>query len=70
MGWQVHATAWSLYQRLHQHDLAEAHRERAEACILAIADSFAPEEPLRAIFLDAAPVREILSQRAVSYAAR
>jgi len=58
--WQTYATAWQLYRHARDHKKAETHRERAEACILKIANSFEPEEPLRATFLAAAPVRRIL----------
>jgi DNA-binding winged helix-turn-helix (wHTH) protein len=61
--WQTHATAWQLYRHAKEHKLAETHRDRAETCILKIADSFAPDEPLRATFLAAAPVRGILRER-------
>ena len=40
--------------------LAETHRERAEAEILTLANSFEPDEPLRQSFLAAAPVRQVL----------
>jgi len=43
-------------------------RERAETCIRKIANSFAPDEPLRATFLAAAPVRRILRERVVKNA--
>ncbi len=68
--WQVHATAWHLYRRLKEHKAAGINRERTEACILKIADSFAPDEPLRATFLGAAPVRRILRERVVHKATR
>jgi len=40
-------------------EAAEAHRARAETHLLAIANSFAPGEPLRQSFLAAAPVSRI-----------
>jgi len=58
--WQTHAAAWQFYQQAKEHKAAEANRQRAEACILKIANSFAPDEPLRATFLAAAPIRRIL----------
>jgi len=64
--WQVHATAWQLRAHAGELETAEVHRERAESCILKIADSFAPEEPLRATFLAAVPVRRILHDRAAN----
>ena len=60
--WQAHVTAWQLFQRAKEHKKAETHRECAEACIIRIAESFAPDEPLRATFLAAAPVRRILDK--------
>jgi DNA-binding winged helix-turn-helix (wHTH) protein/tetratricopeptide (TPR) repeat protein len=64
-GWQVHATARSINLRVNDNKTAETHRERAEAYILAIANSFPPDEPLRQSFLAAAPVRRILSTRQI-----
>jgi hypothetical protein len=58
--WQVYATAWQLYLHTKDDKAAEANRERAEACILKIADSFARDEPLRASFLSASPVARVL----------
>ncbi len=64
--WQVHATAWQLYHRAGEPDRAEVHHESAKAFILEIADSFAPDEPLRATFLSAAPVSRVLHEQVVS----
>src|SRR6266550_2914082 len=47
--WQVYGTAWQAYESVKQHKTAETNRERAEACILKIVNSFAPDEPLRAM---------------------
>jgi tetratricopeptide (TPR) repeat protein len=58
-GWQVHATAWDLYQHAKEGKRAEIHRAKAEAYILRLANSFAEDEPLRAAFLAAAAVRRI-----------
>jgi hypothetical protein len=66
--WQVHATAWHLHQLVEENEKAEVQRERAESCILRIADSFSPEEPLRATFLAAVPIRRILDKQTVSKA--
>ena len=63
-GWQVHATAWRLYQSRQQYAEAESHRERAQADIFKIADSFPQGEPLRESFLSAAPIARILSPSA------
>jgi tetratricopeptide (TPR) repeat protein len=61
--WQTLATAWQFYQHVKERDAAETNRERAEACILKIANSFEPDEPLRATFLAAATVRRMLRGR-------
>jgi len=58
--WQAHATAWQLFRIVKEYKKAETHRDCAKACIIRIADSFASDEPLRATFLAAAPVRRIL----------
>jgi DNA-binding winged helix-turn-helix (wHTH) protein/tetratricopeptide (TPR) repeat protein len=58
--WRVRATAWDLQRHLKNVKSAETHRERAEAEILTLANSFEPDEPLRQSFLAAAPVRQIL----------
>ena len=63
-GWQVHATAWRLYQSRQLYAQAELHRERAQADIFKIADSFRTGEPLRESFLSAAPIARILSPSA------
>jgi len=68
--WQGYATAWQLYQRLNEHKTAGMNRERAETCIFKIANSFAPDEPLRATFLAAPPVRRVLSEKTVKKATR
>jgi tetratricopeptide (TPR) repeat protein len=60
-GWQVHATAWRLYQSRQQYADAESHCERAQAYIFKIANSFAKEEPLRKSFLSAPPIARILN---------
>jgi tetratricopeptide (TPR) repeat protein len=57
--WRVHATRSDLHRRAHRETAAEAERARAEAIILALADSFTPDEPLRHAFLAAAPVRRM-----------
>jgi hypothetical protein len=59
--WRVHATAWDFYRHAKDNDAAETHRTRAEAIVLALANSFADEEPLRKSLLPAAPVRRILA---------
>jgi len=61
--WRVHATAWNLFLHAKDSKAAETHRARAEAYVLAIANSFVPGEPLRRTFLEAAAVRRILKAR-------
>ena len=68
--WQVYATARELYQRVKEHKTAETNRERAETCILKIANSFAPDEPLRTTFLTAPPFRLILREKVLNKATR
>lgn len=68
--WQVYATTWQLYRHVKEHKTAETNRERAEICILKIANSFGPDEPLRATFLAATPVRRILCEKVVNKAKR
>jgi tetratricopeptide (TPR) repeat protein len=68
--WQVYATAWQLYRHVKEHKTAETNRERAETCILKIANSFAPDEPLRTTFMSAAPVRLILHEKLMNTTAR
>ena len=68
-GWQVHATAWRLHYYRQQYAEAESHRERAQADIFKIADSFPRAEPLRDTFLSAAPIERILNPIAEGLAA-
>ncbi len=56
-------TAWDLCSHLKDDDAAESHRACAEAHILGMAHSFAPDEPLRQSFLAAPPLRRILGSR-------
>ena len=57
--WQVHATAWDLYQHVENEDAAENNRVCAETQLLAIANSFASDDPLRTSFTSATPVRRV-----------
>jgi tetratricopeptide (TPR) repeat protein len=57
--WCIHATRSDLYRQAKNEAAAEAQRARAEAIILGLASSFAPDDPLRHAFLAAAPVRRI-----------
>lgn len=58
--WQTFATASEVYSNAKELGAAETYRDRAESCIRQIANSFEPDEPLRAAFLAAAPVQQIL----------
>lgn len=68
--WRLDGTAWEFYQQVKNEKTAEMHRKRAELCILKIANSFSPEEPLRAIFLAAPQVRRILGETVAVRGAR
>jgi tetratricopeptide (TPR) repeat protein len=68
--WQTFATASQVYHHAKERKTAEAYRDRAEKCILTIANSFAPDESLRATFLAAPPVRRILGEAVVRKPAR
>ena len=68
--WQSYATAWRMCLHEKENKTAETNRQRAEACILKIANSLEPDEPLRATFLAAAPIREILHAKAKNRAVR
>lgn len=57
--WRVHATRSDLYRQAKNDAAAEVHRARAEGIILALANSLAPDDPVRTAFLAAAPVRRI-----------
>jgi tetratricopeptide (TPR) repeat protein len=58
--WRVEATSWEFYQRVKNDQAAEMHRALAQTHILAIANSFAADEPLRQSFLAAPAIRRIL----------
>jgi len=58
VAWRVHATGADLYGRAKDETAADTHRARADAVILALANSFAPDEPLRHTFLAAAQLRQ------------
>jgi hypothetical protein len=61
--WRLHSTAWEFETRNNKQEAAEKHRAEAKSGILAIASSFAADEPLREIFLSAEPVRKVLDFR-------
>jgi tetratricopeptide (TPR) repeat protein len=58
--WRVHSTAAQLYARHGESEASSACRELSRATIMKLADSLAPEEPLRTIFLSAPTVRRVL----------
>jgi hypothetical protein len=60
--WRVHATAWELSHRVADHAAAEAHRDRAASCVLALANSFGLGEAMRNSFLAAGPVSRVLTE--------
>jgi DNA-binding winged helix-turn-helix (wHTH) protein/tetratricopeptide (TPR) repeat protein len=62
VAWRVHATAWDLLRDAINKDAADEHLKHAASCVLRIADSFPPEEPLRLTFLAAAPVRRVIER--------
>jgi tetratricopeptide (TPR) repeat protein len=68
--WRVHATRSDLYRQVKDETAAEAERARAEAIILALANSFAPGDPLRETFLAATPIRRIRRVRGPSKGGR
>jgi DNA-binding winged helix-turn-helix (wHTH) protein len=68
--WRVHATCADLHRRAKRDAAAEAERARAEAIILALANSFVPDDPLRSAFLAALPVRRIRKLESVTKRAR
>jgi hypothetical protein len=57
--WRVHVTRSDLYRHAKNDTAAEAHRASAEALVLGLANSFAPDEPLRDVFLARAMVRRL-----------
>jgi len=59
--WKVHETGWQMCEQRKDGQSAEFHRLQAERGVLAIANSFLSDEPLRAIFLRSAPVQQILA---------
>lgn len=70
VAWRVHATWWHLNSQLNNKESAETERKLAEEGIWKLADSFTPEEPLRATFLRAAAVRRVLGKKTTHDAAQ
>ena len=58
--WRVHGTASEIYERAGTHDLAAQHRRHGRAIIMKLANSLAPEDPLRTTFLAAPSVSRIV----------
>ena len=58
--WRVHATAADVFDSMGNMELADEHRERSRAVIYRLANSLAPESPLRKTFLEAPAIRHIL----------
>jgi len=58
--WRVHGTSAELHARAGKSDLAKHHRELSRATIMKLANSLDPEDPLRATFLSAPPVRRVI----------
>jgi DNA-binding winged helix-turn-helix (wHTH) protein/tetratricopeptide (TPR) repeat protein len=61
--WRLHATRSALHRQAKNDAAAEVHRARAEGITLALANSFASDDPVRTAFLAAAPVRRIRTLR-------
>jgi DNA-binding winged helix-turn-helix (wHTH) protein/tetratricopeptide (TPR) repeat protein len=68
--WQTFATASQVFRHAKENKIAEKYRDRAESCILQIADSFEPDEPLRATFLTAEPVLRVLHGKSATKTTR
>jgi hypothetical protein len=68
--WQIFATASQVCRHAKELKTAETYRDCAESYILQIVDSFEPDEPLRATFLTADPVRRILHGKVATKATR
>ena len=66
--WRVHATAWDFYLRAGSAEKAELHRSHASSVILRLADSLPPSDPLRELFLAAAPIRRVLESSRIDKA--
>jgi hypothetical protein len=65
-GWRVHATRADLSRCVKDDTAAEHHRARAEDLVLALADSFDRDEPLRHAFLSSPRIHRICRPRAGS----
>jgi hypothetical protein len=63
VAWRVHATRSDLARSVKDEAAAEQHRARAEAVVVALAEFFDRDEPLRHAFLSAPPVRRLGTRR-------
>lgn len=68
--WRLHGTGWDLQRVLKNDEAAEAHRKSAEVCLRKLANSFEPEEPLRASLLGAVAVGRLLPEGTTNKRAR
>jgi DNA-binding winged helix-turn-helix (wHTH) protein/tetratricopeptide (TPR) repeat protein len=60
VAWKIHADAWELYSATRRPQEAEEHRRVSASIMRAIADSFANEDPLREVLLEAPAARRVL----------
>jgi hypothetical protein len=58
--WRVHATAFELYQKSGDRDLADRQLALRRKTVMKLANSLPTEEPLRQTFLSAPMIRKIL----------
>ena len=70
VAWRLHQTACDLFRHLKNAQAAETQRKCADACIRKLADSFSPDEPLRATLLDVAAGRGLLREKTPNKPAR
>ena len=64
--WRVHSTGADVFNRLNQAELADQHRQQSRKTILRLADSLAPDDPLRHKFLTSTQIRHILVDAATA----
>jgi tetratricopeptide (TPR) repeat protein len=60
--WRVHATGAEVSERAGDTESSQRHREISRVAILKLANSLAPEDPLRKTFLSATSVSKILAE--------
>ena len=68
--WRLHGTGWDLQRVLKNDEAAESHRKSAEVCLRKLANSFEPEEPLRASLLGTVAVGRLLPEGTTNKRAR